>query len=84
MKTTENSNLDSKIVVAINKCLKDCDGEKTNAEVVAAILNGATAVITAIHQSMGVDDPFTLTRSVLKIWATKFNNIKVPHYSNND
>ena len=77
MATTKDNKLDMKIARAIDLCLKSqAQGEKY-ARIVAAILNGAAAVITGINRHLNFYDPEFVTYEVSKSWLESYrvNNV---------
>lgn len=75
--TTKDNKLDMKIARAIDLCLKSqAQGEKY-ARIVAAILSGATAVITGINRHLNFYDPEFVAYKALENWLESYrvNNV---------
>ena len=68
----KDNTLDLKIAEAIHQCLKSQTETETYVRTIAAILNGATAVIAGINRHADFYDPEFMTYKVTKAWLESF------------
>lgn len=68
----EDDTLDMKIAEAIHQCLKSQKETETYVRTIAAILNGATAVIAGINRKMNYNNLEFLTYKVTQAWLESF------------
>lgn len=68
----EDDTLDMKIAEAIHLCLKSQTECEAYVRTIAAILNGATAVIAGINRHADFYDPEFMTYKVTKAWLESF------------
>lgn len=68
----KDNTLDLKIAEAIHQCLKSQTETETYVRTIAAILNGATAVIKGINRKVNFNNLEILTYKVTKAWLESF------------